>query len=78
VEINGRPLSGIFDRVHIELGQDGQPIAAQIYDFKTDKGPVDLRAKYKDQLDSYVKAAALLLGISKDKVKAEPLAVRSI
>jgi hypothetical protein len=78
VEVDGRPLSGIFDRVHIELGQDGQPIAAQIYDFKTDKGPVDLREKYKDQLNSYIEAAALLLGISKDKVKAEPLAVRSI
>lgn len=77
VEIDGRPLSGIFDRVHIELGQDGQPIAAQIYDFKTDKGPVDLREKYKDQLNSYTEAAALLLGISKDKVKAEPLAVRA-
>jgi hypothetical protein len=29
-------------------------------------------------LNSYIEAAALLLGISKDKVKAEPLAVRSI
>jgi len=77
VEIDGRPLSGIFDRVHIEMGADGQPIAAQIYDFKTDKGPINLRAKYKDQLDSYIEAAALLLGISKDKVKAEPLGVRA-
>lgn len=78
VEIDGRPLSGVFDRVHIKLGPDGQPIAAQIYDFKTDKDPVDLREKYKDQLDSYIEAAALLLGIPEDKVKAEPLAVRAI
>jgi len=78
VEIDGRPLSGIFDRVHIKMGADGQPIGARIYDFKTDKGPVDLIAKYKDQLDSYIEAAALLLGISAQKVIAEPLAVRSI
>ncbi|MBU3664916.1 MAG: hypothetical protein FGM15_03435 [Chthoniobacterales bacterium] len=78
VEIHGRPLSGIFDRVHIELGSDDQPTEARIYDFKTDKGPVDLRAKYKDQLDSYIEAAALLLGISKEKIEAEPVAVRAI
>jgi len=76
-EIEGRPLGGIFDRVHIELSPDGQPAAARIYDFKTDKGPVDLHAKYKDLLDSYIAAAALLLGISKDKVQAEPLGVRA-
>jgi hypothetical protein len=62
--------------VHIEMGADSQPVGARIYDFKTDKGPVDLREKYKDQLYSYIKAAALLLGISKDKVRAEPLGVR--
>jgi ATP-dependent exoDNAse (exonuclease V) beta subunit len=78
VEIDGRPLSGIFDRVHIELGQDGQPVGARIYDFKTDKGNVDLRERYKDQLDAYIKAAALLLGISKDKAKAEALGVRKL
>jgi ATP-dependent exoDNAse (exonuclease V) beta subunit len=78
VEVDGRPLSGIFDRVHIELGQDGQPIAAQIYDFKTDKGPVDLQEKYKDQLDSYIEAVALLLGVPKDKVQAEALGVRKL
>ena len=77
VEVDGRPVSGIFDRVHIELGQDGKPASAQIYDFKTDKESVDLRERYKDQLDAYSKAAALLLGISPDKVEAQPLRVRS-
>jgi hypothetical protein len=78
VEVDGRPLSGIFDRVHIMMDSNGQPVSVQIYDFKTDKGPVDLRAKYKDQMGSYIEAAALLLGISKDKIQAEPLAVRAI
>jgi hypothetical protein len=76
VEIEGHPLSGIFDRVHIELGQDGFPFAAQIYDFKTDKGPVDLRQRYKEQLNAYVEAAALLLGIATEKVKADPISIR--
>ena len=77
VEVDGRAVSGIFDRVHVEFGKDGKPASAKIYDFKTDKGDVDLRERYKDQLDAYNKAAALLLGISPDKVKAEPLRVRS-
>ena len=77
VEVDGRSVSGIFDRVHIEFGKDGKPASAQIYDFKTDKGNVDLRERYKDQLDAYIKAAALLLGISPDKVQAEPLRGRS-
>ncbi|MBJ7327286.1 MAG: UvrD-helicase domain-containing protein [Chthoniobacterales bacterium] len=76
VEIEGHPLSGIFDRVQIELGQDGKPASAHVYDFKTDKGNVDLRDRYKDQLDSYIKAAALLLGMATEKVNADLLGIR--
>ena len=76
VEVEGRAVSGIFDRVHVEFGKDGKPASAKIYDFKTDKGNVDLRERYKDQLETYIKAAALLLGISTDKVEAEPIRVR--
>jgi hypothetical protein len=77
VEIDGETHTGTFDRVLITLN-NGQPVEAQIYDFKTDKGHDDLQEKYKDQLDAYIKAAALLLGISPDKVKADPVAVRAI
>lgn len=76
VEIDGCPVSGIFDRVHIELDPEGRPVAARVYDFKTDKGNVDLRARYKDQLGMYARCAALLLGISPDKVTAEPIGIR--
>jgi ATP-dependent helicase/nuclease subunit A len=76
VEVDGRAVSGIFDRVHIETGPEGRPLSAQIYDFKTDKGFVDLRERYKDQLDAYIKAAALLLGISPDRASAEPVCIR--
>ena len=77
VEIDGRAVSGIFDRVHLELGKDGQATSAQIYDFKTDKDNVDLRERYNDQLNAYRKVAALLLGISPDKVETRPLRVRT-
>jgi hypothetical protein len=76
VEVDGRAVSGIFDRVHIETGLEGRPVSAQIYDFKTDKGVFDLRERYKDQLDAYSKAASLLLGISPDRVSAEPVRIR--
>lgn len=76
VEVEGRAVSGIFDRVHVEFDKDGTPASAKIYDFKTDKGNVDLRERYKDQLDAYIKAAALLLGISPDKVEARPIRVK--
>jgi ATP-dependent exoDNAse (exonuclease V) beta subunit len=77
VEVDGRAVSGVFDRVHVELGKDGKAASARIYDFKTDKGNVDLRERYKDQLNAYRQAAAFLLGISADKVEARPLRVRS-
>ena len=76
VEIGGYSVSGIFDRVHIEMGKDGKPTSAQIYDFKTDKGPVDLRERYSDQLDAYIKAAAILLRVPAENVNAEPVRVR--
>ena len=77
VEVDGRSVSGIFDRIHIGLGKDGKPVSAQVYDFKTDGGDVDLRERYKDQLDAYIKAAARLLGISPAKVEAVPLRIRN-
>jgi ATP-dependent helicase/nuclease subunit A len=78
VEIDGKPVSGIFDRVHLTLGADGKPVKAAIYDFKTDKSPVDLRERYRDQLDAYRKAAAVLLGIAPENVQAEPLRIRDL
>ena len=78
VEIDGQPVSGVFDRVHLTLGADGKPVIAAIYDFKTDKSPVDLRERYRDQFDAYRKAAAVLLGIAPEKVQAEPLRIRAL
>ncbi len=76
VEVNGQPISGIFDRVHVALGDDGQPCEAHVYDFKTDRDPVDLHKKYQEQLQAYARAAARLLGLDESKVKASPLSIR--
>ena len=76
VEIDGQPVSGIFDRVHVEFDGNNQPVGAHIYDYKTDQDTAGLRSKYADQLKSYAAAAARLLGIAPDAVRAEPLAVR--
>lgn len=77
VEIDGKPLSGVFDRVHIVRGAGGKPVSAHIYDYKTDKNPGDLREKYGEQLDAYRKAAAQLLGLDPADVEATPVAVRA-
>ena len=76
VEVDGKPLSGVFDRLQVVYNPDGQPVSAHIYDFKTDRGPVDLREKYSTQLEAYARAAARLLGIPDDMVQAVPVAVR--
>jgi ATP-dependent exoDNAse (exonuclease V) beta subunit len=76
VEIDGRAVSGIFDRVHILRGKDGAVLEAQVYDFKTDKDPSDLHEKYKEQLEDYAHAAAKLLGLPRNNVQSHPVAVR--
>ncbi len=76
VEIDGRPLGGIFDRVHIGTNANGQPVSAQIYDFKTDQTGVDLSEKYRDQLDSYRAAAARLLDLPLNRITAAAVSVR--
>ena len=78
VEIDGKPVSGIFDRVHLTLGAEGKPVKVAVYDFKTDKSPIDLHERYQDQLEAYRHAAAALLGMSPDQVQAEPVRVRPL
>lgn len=62
--------------MHVEFGKDCKLAFAHAYDFKTDKAVVDLHERYSDQIVTYTKAAAMLLGISAEKVTAEPLSVR--
>jgi len=77
VEVDGQAVSGIFDRVHIELDDQDQPVGAHVYDYKTDKDTTDLHSRYADQLKAYAAAAARLLGMPEEKVKFDPVAVRA-
>jgi len=71
-----RSISGIFDRVHITLGDDDAPCSAHIIDFKTDADAWDLESRYAAQLDSYRSAAAILLGIAPEHITTAVVAVR--
>jgi ATP-dependent exoDNAse (exonuclease V) beta subunit len=75
VEIEGETHTGTFDRVLITLN-NGHPVEAQIYDFKTDQTGTDLQKKYHDQLESYRTAAAKLLGLRLDQVTAHLVPVQ--
>jgi ATP-dependent helicase/nuclease subunit A len=74
VEIDGEIQTGTFDRILITLN-NGQPVEAKIYDFKTDQGVTDLQKKYHDQLDAYRAAAAKLLGLPLENVSATAISV---
>jgi ATP-dependent exoDNAse (exonuclease V) beta subunit len=75
VEIDGEIHTGTFDRVLITLN-NGEPVKAQIYDFKTDQAGTDLQKKYHDQLESYRSAAAKLLNLQLDQVTARAVPVQ--
>jgi len=68
VEIEGRTVTGIFDRVHITLDAQQRPVHASIFDFKTDANPADLDSRYAAQLATYAKAATILLGLEMPQV----------
>ncbi len=69
----GKFLGGSFDRVHITM-DEGRPVSAQIYDFKTDNEG-DLDERYGGQLEAYRRAASVLLGLNLEKVTAVPVPV---
>ena len=74
MEINGEIHTGTFDRLLITL-YNGQPVAAQIYDFKTEQTGADLQKKHHDQLESYRTAAAKLLSLSPESITATAIPV---
>ncbi|MFM8809288.1 MAG: hypothetical protein ACKOJB_10395 [Chthoniobacterales bacterium] len=75
MEIDGEIISGTFDRVHVLLQDNGEPVEAEIFDFKTDTDPDAIGARYAKQMESYRQAAALLLGISPDAVRTRLMPV---
>ena len=67
-------LGGTFDRVHIGM-KDGRPVAAHVYDFKTDRDGGDLLVRYNEQMETYRHAAARLLALDLKQVKASVVPV---
>lgn len=73
--LEGVWLTGVFDRVVIELGEEGRVVRATVWDFKTDRAATReeaLRAgrRYLGQIDLYRKAVARLCGVPLGEVAA--------
>ena len=78
-EMGADILNGIIDRLVI-LERNGQPIAAEVIDFKTDQisGSAQQTAeKHRDQLESYRSAVSRTWGIDPDSISTRIALVRS-
>jgi ATP-dependent exoDNAse (exonuclease V) beta subunit len=77
VLLDGKWVSGIFDRVVIQRAPDGSITSAVIYDFKTDHGtPAEIEERYAGQMSVYRQAVSKLLGLDQDSVTSQILRVR--
>ncbi len=80
--LDGRMVSGTFDRVVLRRGSDDSWSAAEIIDFKTDQGvenEAGLQAaieSHRSQLELYRQALARLTGLSETKVICQLLFTR--
>lgn len=73
--LDGVWLTGVFDRVVIELNEEGRAIRVTVWDFKTDRVATREEAqraarRYVGQVELYRKAAARLCGVSVGEVAA--------
>lgn len=73
--LDGVWLTGVFDRVVIELNEEGRAIRVTVWDFKTDRIATREEAqraarRYVGQVELYRKAAARLCGVSVGEVAA--------
>lgn len=77
VVLDGAWVTGVFDRVRIERGSDGQVVAATVFDFKTDAlrgAAAELEravARHAPQLNLYRRVVARLVGLPESAVGAE-------
>ena len=77
VILDGQWVSGVFDRVVVHRCDEGAPLSAIIYDFKTDHGSAaEIEERYAGQMEVYRKAVCHLLSLSTDRVKSQILCVR--
>ncbi len=77
VIVDGQWMSGVFDRVHIQLDDTGHPVSATIHDFKTDRtDAAEIQSRHAGQMSAYRRAAALLLGLDETAVTSQTVPVR--
>ena len=74
INLDGRTTHGSFDRVHIWRDDSGQPVRAQIIDFKSDRAANEAALSahaehYRPQLQAYREALGQLLGMNTDKIE---------
>ena len=72
--IDGAWITGVLDRVVVQLGADGRPHSAVVYDFKTDRlsGASEVSsaaARHAPQLRIYKTAVSRLAGLSPQDVR---------
>ena len=76
VVLDGAWVTGVFDRVIIERAADGRSSRVAVVDFKTDRiDPVEgverILSRYAAQMELYQRAAAVLAGLSVERVTCE-------
>jgi ATP-dependent exoDNAse (exonuclease V) beta subunit len=77
VLIEGKWISGVFDRVLVHLSTNGTPTFAVVYDFKTDHGTADeIENRYAGQMEVYRKSIGQLLSLDESTVSSKILRVR--
>jgi hypothetical protein len=77
VILDGQWVSGVFDRVLIHRSGEGFPIAAIIYDFKSDHGSAaEIEERYAGQMEVYRKAIIKLLGLPSSQVSSKIICLR--
>ena len=78
--VDGQLMTGVFDRV-VVIEQDGQPLSADLIDFKTDVVSVDevphRVESYRLQIEAYRSVLSVQLGLGRRSIRARLLFVES-
>lgn len=70
-------VTGVLDRVLVELDERGRPRAARVFDFKTDADESLAADRHREQMSLYRSAVATLAGLDPRAVSCELILVRS-
>jgi len=62
-------ITGVFDRVIVDCAESGEPLRAEVYDFKTDDDTAGAAERHAPQLALYRAAVAQLTGLPTENVR---------